>query len=303
MAIDAAHAVGEAKVEDEADRVQPARSVSAPQPSKGSSDENFPVGSWLIAPALRPVVAHYYAFARAADDIADDPNLTPDDKIARLDAMDRALTDRSLPVAAQLADDLAGLGVSTDCASDLLIAFRQDARVTRYESWDALLGYCRHSADPVGRFLLSIHRESDAALSASNALCTALQVLNHLQDCGDDRRALDRVYLPLDILAEEGVDVDALDAAAASPGLRRALDRVLDLTEPLIDEALTLPSRLRSRRLAAESAVIARLARRLAELLRRGDPLAKRVALSKVDFARAGALGAPFGWWVAGSRI
>lgn len=259
---------------------------------KGAQDENFPVGSWLIAAEHRPHVARYYAFARAADDIADNPRLTPDDKLRRLDAFENALDDGSIETPRRLAETFAETGVADDCARDLIAAFRMDARKTRYESWEALLGYCRLSANPVGRFLLHLHGEPDWALPRSDALCTALQVLNHLQDCGDDRRALDRVYAPLDWLADAGETVEALDRSAASPGLRRVMDRMLDATDALVDQAATLPPALKSRRLAAESGVIARLARRLARRLRTQDPLAGRVALSKVDFAAAALGGA-----------
>lgn len=277
-----------------AEQDAPLDSVEAPS-GKGAADENFPVGSFLIAPRLRPHVARYYAFARAADDIADDPELSATDKIRRLDAFERALDDGSLAKPAALAESLAETGVPDDCARDLLAAFRMDAVKTRYADWDALIGYCRLSANPVGRFLLRLHGEGDAALPRSDALCTALQVLNHLQDCGDDRRALDRVYLPSDWLAAAGESVAALDQPALSPGLRRVIDQALDHTDALVATAETLAPALRSRRLAAESAAIARLARRLSARLRAGDPLATRVSLSKRDFA--GAL--LYGVWTA----
>lgn len=264
---------------------------------KTAADENFPVGSRLIAPALRPHVARYYAFARTADDIADHPDLAAEEKIERLDAFERALDDGSLEIPARLAESLAERGVPDDCARDLLIAFRQDALKSRYEDWNALLGYCRNSANPVGRFLVRLHGEPDAALGPSDALCTALQVLNHLQDCGDDLRTLDRVYLPLDMLSAEGETIDALRRPAASPGLRRVLDQALDRTDALIATAATLPSAVASRRFAGECSTIVRLAARLSTLLRHGDPLARRVKLSKRDFIVAALGGAWHGFF------
>jgi phytoene/squalene synthetase len=141
------------------------------------------------------------------------------------------------------------------------------------------------SAAPVGRYLLDLHGEDRAGYRASDALCNALQVLNHLQDCQDDYRQLDRVYLPQDWLAAAGTGVEALDAAAAGPGLRQVIDRCLDGTDALIAIAQLLPGQLRSRRLAMESAVIVRIAERLSRLLRRRDPLAGRVKLSGLQFA------------------
>ncbi|NBC31568.1 MAG: squalene synthase HpnC [Alphaproteobacteria bacterium] len=263
---------------------------------KGAGDENFPVGSFLLPARLRPHVAVFYAFARAIDDIADNPDLAPEDKIARLDGFERALSDPAHEPAAfakahALRDSLAACGVTDRHARDLIAAFKQDAVKPRYADWDELMGYCRLSAAPVGRYLLDLHGEDAAGYPASDALCHALQVLNHLQDCQEDFRTLDRVYLPADWLEAAGESVAALDRPAVSPGLRRVLDQCLDGCEALMAAARTLPGRLTDRRLAMESAVIVRLADRLTVLLRRGDPLAGRVALSRADFARCGMQG------------
>jgi len=263
---------------------------------KGAADENFPVGSWLLPAALRPHVAVYYAFARAIDDIADNPALAPDDKIERLSAFQAALQDRDadrpgLEKASRLRASLAATGVPAARGTDLIAAFKQDAVKGRYADWGELIGYCRLSANPVGRYLLDLHGEDPAGYGASDALCTVLQILNHLQDCQDDYRELDRVYLPGDWLAAEGLDVTVLDQCVSPPGFRRVLDRCLDGVERLLAEAETLPGQLRSTRLAMESAVIVRLARRLTALLRKGDPLAGRVALGKRDFMLCGVTG------------
>ena len=263
---------------------------------KGAADENFPVGSWLLPAALRPHVATYYAFARAIDDIADNPALAAEDKIARLAAFEAALVDPAadrpgLEKASRLRASLAATGVTAARGTDLVAAFKQDAVKRRYADWGELIGYCRLSANPVGRYLLDLHGEDPAGYAASDALCTALQILNHLQDCQDDHRALDRVYLPQDWLAAEGLDVGVLEAAAGPPGFRRLLDRCLDGVDRLLAEAALLPGQLRSARLAMESAIIVQLARRLARRLRAGDPLAGRVALSRADFLLCGLKG------------
>jgi phytoene/squalene synthetase len=183
-------------------------------------------------------------------------------------------------------------GVPLDHCRDLIAAFKQDAIKLRYADWGELMGYCNLSAAPVGRYLLDLHGEARDAWPASDALCNALQVLNHLQDCQDDYRNLDRVYLPLDWLGAERETVEALDRPQTSPALRRVLDRCLDATDALIVGARALPRRLSSRGLAMESAVIVRLAARLSTRLKQGDPLAGRVALSKLDFVRCGLSGA-----------
>ncbi len=260
---------------------------------KGAGDENFPVGSFLIAPPLRPHVTAYYNFARAADDIGDHEELSSDEKLYRLDAYRKVLrgeaTGLSKPAALRAA--LLETGVPIERGSDLLGAFTQDAVKSRYATLDELFGYCRMSANPVGQFLLDLHGEDRAMFSASDALCTSLQILNHLQDCGDDLQEIDRSYLPQAWLDEEGAKFDDVLGEASTPGLRRVIDRLLDVCDELNTQAEELVSGLKSRRLAAESAVIVRLAKRLHDRLRVGDPVAERVALSKTDFLAAGAMG------------
>ncbi len=260
---------------------------------KGAGDENFPVGSWLLPARLRPHVAAFYRFARAIDDIADNPALAPADKIARLSRFAEAITgaetgDPALETAHRLRASLAETGVTAQHCLDLIAAFKRDAIKPRTDDWADLMDYCEHSANPVGRYLLDLHGEAVSGYPASDALCSALQVLNHLQDCQDDYRSLDRVYLPGDWLAAAGLGVETLDAARCAPGLRQVLNRCLDRVEDLLVEARALPGRLRHARLAMESAVILRLAERLTVLLRRGDPLAGRVALGRLDFLRCG---------------
>ena len=254
---------------------------------KNKGTENFPVGSALIRPDLRPHVHAYYRWARMADDIADNPALAPEDKVARLDLMEAVLKDparRDVPVAAEMRESLQATHVPEVDCTDLLIAFRWDATKLRYDDWADLMTYCRYSASPVGRYLLDVHGEDPAGKHYSDALCDALQVINHLQDCKEDFRRLNRVYLPTDWLAAEGSAVEDLDRAAATPGLRRTLDRCLDATAQLLEQARPLPRRLTSRRLAMESAAIIRLAEKLTAMLRRRDPVAGRVALGKPGF-------------------
>ena len=135
--------------------------------------------------------------------------------------------------------------------------------------WDDLVAYCRYSASPVGRQLLDLHGESRETWPASDALCSALQVLNHLQDCADDYRRLDRA------------------ARTSCPGLRRVIDGMLDSTDALVEIARGLPAQITSFGLRRESAVIVGLAVRLLRLLRRGDPLAARVKLRTSDCVAA----------------
>lgn len=270
---------------------------------KTAKEENFPVGSFLIARPLRPHVAAYYRFARAADDISDHPTLTPAEKVAGLKAMGRALADgkaetEEAQTALPLKRTLEETGVNPKHALDLLIAFERDSIRGRSQDWDDLIDYCRYSAMPVGRFLLELHGESDSrAWLGSDALCAALQILNHLQDMKPDFLHLGRAYLPEDWMAENSAEFADLEGDALTPGLETVLGRMLDGTKKLIDTAALLPPAVHSRGLRMESAVIVRLAQRLYRHLRIGDPLAKRVKLTAWDFLAATALGAASGYF------
>jgi squalene synthase HpnC len=262
---------------------------------KGSGDENFPVGSWLLPAHLRPHIARYYAFARTIDDIADNPDLAPEEKIRRLDGFAEALaTGHGGPDYAKalaLRASMIETGVPFRHGTDLTIAFKQDAIKLRYRDWEDLMGYCNNSASPVGRYLVDLHGEGRHCYAASDALCNALQVLNHLQDCQKDYRALGRVYLPEPWLIEAGGDIADLDGRASTPALRHVIDRCLDHTAELVRQARPLPDLFHGRRFAMEAAFIWRIADRLLGELRRRDPLAERVQLSKGQFAAAGLWG------------
>lgn len=275
----------------------PARAVvTSPAPSRlrGADRENFPVASRLLPAPLRPSVRAFYEVVRAADDVADDPHLAAPEKHARLDAIEAGL--RGGPGPGHTADLRAALAAAGQPGLErhaiaMLAAFRADVAATPCADWAALRGYCRASADPVGRFLLDLHGEAEADRAASDALCTALQLLNHLQDLGEDRRDLGRIYLPADWIADAGASPADLDRDRLTPALRRALDRALDEADALLAHAARLPATIRSRRLRAEVSVILALARGLSRRLRHADPLKARVAPARPDHARAALAG------------
>ena len=252
-------------------------------PSKTHRQENFPVASVLIAPKHRALILAYYRFARGADDVADSPSLSPDAKLALLDLFEATLTGRSEAVEAALPlrAALALRNLAPCHALDLLRAFRMDAVRHRYANWSELMDYCAYSAAPVGRFVLDVHGESKSTWPASDALCTALQIINHLQDCVADYRNLDRVYIPQDAFAAHGLRPDALGAAKASPELRVVLQGMARRTAPLVELGCRLPAQVRDFRLCLETAVIARLACKLNALLLERDPLSEPVHLTK----------------------
>ncbi|MBA1154918.1 squalene/phytoene synthase family protein [Microvirga mediterraneensis] len=253
-------------------------------PTKRPRDENFPVASLVLSREHRDAVLAFYAFARMADDIADAPDLAAAEKLARLDALEQALVsgDESIPQAARLhaVDRERRTGLTQ--ARALLRAFRQDVVKTRYNDWAELLDYCRFSANPVGRFLLALHGERSSAHGPADALCTALQILNHLQDCGQDRDRMGRIYIPIRWMLAAGSETAFFDPSYAA--LRRdVLDAMLDRVDALIDQAQSLPAHLRNARLRAQSIATIALARRLSRRLRQADPVLERVQVSKAD--------------------
>ncbi len=255
---------------------------------KTHRDENFPVASHFIAARHRGPILAFYRFVRAADDIADHPRLRPEQKLAMLDQLDDALTGRgpSDPEAEPLKQTLAERGLSPRHALDLLDAFRMDAKKLRYADWRELMHYCSLSAMPVGRYVLDVHGEKpQTTWPASDAICAALQVINHLQDCADDYRNLDRVYLPLDVLAENGARVEELSASEASPGLKAAIAALAERSLGLLNDGAALADLVADTRLSCEIAAIRRLALALAKGLRHRDPLSEKVHHGKASFA------------------
>jgi len=252
---------------------------------KGSHDENFPVASRLIKRQHRPVILAFYEFVRVADDIADHPQLTSTEKIDRLDRLESSLggSGGDEPEGLRLRAVLNERGLSPRHAQDLLSAFRQDATKLRYANWDELIDYCSRSAMPVGRFVLDVHGEARDTWPASDALCAALQVINHLQDCAKDYLALDRVYIPLDALSASGATVEALKDDRASPALRDCLRGLVARTSTLLDESRGLEPKVSDTRLALEISVIQSLAGQLLAMLMVRDPLAERVHLTKAE--------------------
>ena len=198
-------------------------------------------------------------------------------------AWKRACSARSdaEPEGVRLRDVLRERALSPVHAQHVLRAFRQDVTKLRYDDWDDLIEYCRYSAMPVGRYVLDVHGESQSTWPANDALCAALQIINHLQDCAKDYRELDRVYIPLDALAANGLTVEALAAPRATPALMRCIGDLAARTGTLLEQSRPFALQIRDRRLAMEVAAIQSLAERLVGVLRTRDPLSERVHLSQ----------------------
>ena len=254
---------------------------------KGHRDENFPVASWLIDPRHRGIILAFYEFVRVADDIADHVVLSGREKLEQLDLLEANLLGNGddNPEAVRLREVLAQRALPPRHAQDLLIAFRMDVTKLRYQDWDELIHYCSYSAMPVGRFVLDVHGESRATWPANDALCAALQINNHLQDCAKDFRDLNRVYIPLDAFAAAGAAPSDLAARRASPELLRCIHDLAARNQRLLGEGEPFSGQIANTRLALEVSVIHSYARRIVAMLQRRDPLNERVHLSTAQFA------------------
>jgi squalene synthase HpnC len=207
-----------------------ARAYAACESLARAHYENFPVASRLLPAPMRPHVAAVYAFARVADDIADEGKASAEDRLARLDAWQRRLhaavaVEASEPaphehedlILVALAHSIRTLDLPLALFDDLVSAFGQDTMRSRYASWSDVFDYCRRSANPVGRLVLRIAGYRDAALDrSSDALCTALQLANFWQDFGRDWRS-GRLYVPHEVQAATGATEHGLAAAPAGP--------------------------------------------------------------------------------------
>jgi squalene synthase HpnC len=236
-----------------------ARAYGACEALARSHYENFPVASRLLPAAMRPHVAAVYAFARVADDIADEGAAPPADRQARLRAWQNRLRRA---VAEQVErppehrDDLIAVAVGHSIRSfdlplslfdDLLSAFGQDTMTTRYTSWADVLDYCRRSANPVGRLVLRIAGYRDEALDrSSDALCTALQLTNFWQDFGRDWRA-GRLYVPREVQDACGADESLLAAGRITNPWARALESSAAFTRERFAEGRAVCDGVRGR--------------------------------------------------------
>jgi squalene synthase HpnC len=261
--------------------------------------ENFPVASRLLPASMRPHVAAVYAFARVADDIADEGADAPEIRQARLRAWQRRLhaavaapeghtgaPSRDDLIFAALGHTIRSLELPVSLFDDLLSAFGQDTTTTRYASWPDLLDYCRRSANPIGRLVLRIAGYRDGRLDgSSDALCTALQLTNFWQDFGRDWRA-GRLYVPGDVCRACGASESDLQNRRVSEAWARAIARCVAVTRDHFDHGRSVCDGVRGR-LRVELRVTWLGGRRILDRVERGrfDLLQHRPALRASDVA------------------
>jgi squalene synthase HpnC len=257
------------------------------QSGKGHRDENFPVASILIPAQHRPIILAFYRFARAADDVADHPTSPPAEKLRLLEDLRASLTGEAnnAEPAVDLRKVLAQRSMSARHALDLLEAFRRDVTVSRYPDWSALMDYCRYSAMPVGRFVLDVHGEPESLWPANDALCAALQMINHLQDCKEDLHQRDRVYIPEDLMHKNGVTIEALSAENSSARLKRVFAATTNNVAALLRASRPFAQQIKTKRLGLEVGIIQGVAEHLNRRLAQSDPLADRIHHSTFERA------------------
>ncbi len=248
--------------------------------------ENFPVGR-LISPTLRPQVLAYYRAAREADDIADNPDLRQEQKLQRLDEAEKAFFACDGGAAGDLGRLFTAENLDSRLYTDLLEAFRRDARGINIEIWEQLLDYCRYSAAPVGRFMLAIHNENPATYLPAETLCTVLQITNHLRDLKSDACNLRRCYLPQKLMRQYGVAESDLCLDKASIPLRLLITDITGRLKAMLKDAAVISRLVRSRRLKGELGVIFSLTNSMLKKIEKGDVIARPPRLNAADWGRA----------------
>ena len=256
--------------------------------TKNYKQENFPVGSWLLSKKIRSQMLIFYKFARAADDIADSPNLNSKEKIRRLDLFVKAIQSNDIKIykVENLKKVCIKNKIKINHALNLLKAFKQDAVKKRYKNWSELINYCKYSAVPVGRFVIDLHKERKISYKYSDPLCIALQILNHIQDCKEDYNKVNRVYLPLTFLKKHNVKLQQLKKNRIEKNLRLTINDVLLHTEKLINEADKHKKIMKNKKLSKETEFILEIAKSLLKLLKKKDPLRNKIVLNKLDYIK-----------------
>ncbi|QJE02403.1 squalene synthase HpnC [Massilia forsythiae] len=261
--------------------------------------ENFPVASILLPRRLVPAVEAIYAFARSADDLADEGDAAPPARLAALQAYDDALdaighgaappAGPDAPMFARLGAVIGQYRLPLQPLRDLLSAFRQDVVTPRYADYASLLDYCRRSANPVGRLMLALYGVADeASLRRSDAVCSALQLINFWQDVGIDI-GKGRIYLPQEDLQRFGVAEADIGQARTGPAWRALMGFEVDRARALMLEGAPLATRLPGR-IGWELRMVVQGGLRILEAIERADydVFRRRPRLGRMDWLAVG---------------
>ena len=264
--------------------------VSHLMSGKSYSDENFPVASFLMTKKIRSIVRVFYFFARMADDIADHQKLSSNQKKKILLFFDNAIS-KSKKTNNKVLDKMIArfkeLPSGKKYSRNLLKAFMMDASNKKYKNWNDLLYYCKFSANPVGRFVIDAVNERkniEKIYEASDSLCTALQIINHIQDCKKDFKELNRVYIPESFFKKYSLDKKILRKSKSEENFEKLKIEIIDNVLTSLRKTKLGLREIQSWRLRKETLIILNIAKRLCNLLKINDPLEKQIKLSRIDF-------------------
>lgn len=256
---------------------------------KSYSDENFPVASFLMTKKIRRIVRIFYFFARMADDVADHQTLQKHHKIKILKSFDNTLS-RNKKTHNKILNDIIlkfkDLPSGKKYSRNLLKAFLMDASNKKYLKWGDLLYYCKYSANPVGRFVIDAVKEEkniEKIYEASDNLCTALQIINHMQDCQKDFEELNRVYIPESLFKKYSLDISVLKKRESVENFEKLKIEIIERVLISLEKTKYGLSYIRSWRLRKETLIILNIAKRLCNLLKKRDPLKEKIKLSRIE--------------------
>lgn len=252
------------------------------------------MASFIISKNIKKFIRLFYTFARTADDIADHDSISGTEKLRILNFFDNSLKNgikTDIKVLNNLILHFKKLKFTKTYSRSLLKAFKLDATKRRYNNWDELLNYCKFSANPVGRFFIDLTyveqnikiEEEKRILKSSDNLCTALQIINHLQDCKEDFEKLDRIYLPISYFNRYKIDFEILKKDYSCKNFKKLKKEMIRKVEDLLDRSKSGLKLIKIWRLKKETLIILNIAKRLCFLIKRNDPLEKKIKLSRID--------------------
>ena len=261
---------------------------------KTFTDENFPVASFIVKKDIQKYIRTFYFFARMADDIADHHKLSSSEKVKILLYFDNALKfnkTTKIEVLNNMMDLFPELPFGRKYSRNLLKAFLMDAKGKIYNNWNDLLFYCKYSANPVGRFVIDLvhlkegvnNTQLSKIYSASDFLCTSLQIINHIQDCKKDFISLNRIYIPKSLFKKYNISKKNLKHEKSSLNFKNLTIEIIDKIEAILQNCHSGLSLIKPWRLRKETLIILNIAKRLCYLLKKEDPLKKNVKLSRID--------------------
>ena len=261
---------------------------------KTHTDENFPVSSFLVKKTVKKHVRNFYFYARTADDIADNKELDPKKKMEILSELDLIISKRKssdVTITNDLITSLNELKIDDKNPRNILKAFKLDTHKKRYKEWDDLINYCKYSANPVGRFVIDVNyfvenktqSNINNVYRASDNLCTALQIINHLQDCKKDFLELDRIYIPQQMFKKFNLTEAEIRNEKSSHNFNLLKIEIINKIEHMLDKSKNSLRLIELKRLKKEIFIIFYIAKKLCYLLKKNDPLKKNVKLTRID--------------------